>query len=137
MGLRKKTIKDLMYFQAGLVIIGFVAYGGNAGMRCLMDEGSVFQWHLLLYPLAALAYFELLRRLDRRWTRRTPLTDEEILGYYAKSNGISEYEVFKRAAPNWSINPAEVEADFRAYLQGGVLPHYVRDFIRRLKKEDR
>jgi hypothetical protein len=102
-----------------------------------MDEGSVFQWHLLIYPLAALAYFELLRRLDRRWTRRTPLTDEEILGYYAKSNGISEYEVFRRAAPDWSVNPDAVEADFRAYLQGEPLPHYVRDFIRKLRKEDR
>jgi hypothetical protein len=100
-----------------------------------MDEGFVFQWHLLLYPLAALAYFELLRRLDRRWTRRTPLTDEEILSYYAKYNAISEYEVFKRAAPDWSVSPAEVEADFRAYLQEGRMPHYVRDFIRKIKKE--
>ena len=102
-----------------------------------MDESFIFQWHLLIYPLAALAYFELLRRLDRRWARRTPLTDEEILGYYAEANGISEYEVFKRAAPNWSINPDEVDDDFRAYLQEGVLPHYVRDFIRKLTKDDR
>jgi hypothetical protein len=102
-----------------------------------MDEGFVFQWQLLIYPLAALAYFELLRRLDRYWMRRKPLTDEEILGYYAKSNAISEYDVFKRAAPDWSVDPSEVEADFRAYLQEGVLPHYVRDFIRKLKKETR
>ena len=101
-----------------------------------MDQGSVFQWHLLIYPLAALAYFELLRRLDRHWSRRTPLTDEEMLGYYAKSNAISEYEVFKRAAPNWSVNPDAVEDDFRAYLQEGVLPHYVRDFIRKIRKMD-
>jgi hypothetical protein len=102
-----------------------------------MDEGSVFQWHLLIYPLAALAYFELLRRLDRHWTRRTPLTDEEILGYYAKSNAISEYEVFQRAAPNWSVDPTEVEADFKTYLQEGLMPHYVRDFIRKLKLDAR
>lgn len=102
-----------------------------------MDKGFVFQWKILIYPLAALAYFELLRRLDRRWTRRTPLTDEEILGHYAKSNAISEYDVFKRAAPDWSVNPSAVEADFRVYLQEGVLPHYVRDFIRKLKEENR
>jgi hypothetical protein len=101
-----------------------------------MDQGSVFQWHLLIYPLAALAYFELLRRLDRHWSRRTPLTDEEMLGYYAKSNAISEYEVFKRAAPNWSVNSDAVEDDFRAYLKQGVLPHYVRDFIRKIRKMD-
>ena len=102
-----------------------------------MEEGFVFQWHLLIYPLAALAYFELLRRLDRRWTRRTPLTDEEILGYYAKSNAISEYEVFKRAASHWSVNPDDIDADFRTYLQEGVMPHYLRDFLRKLKKEIR
>jgi hypothetical protein len=102
-----------------------------------MDENFVFQWHLVIYPLAALAYFELLRRLDRHWTRRTPLTDEEILGYYARSNAISEFEVFLRAAPNWSINPADVEADFKAYLQGGLMHHYVRDFIRKLKMDAR
>jgi hypothetical protein len=100
-----------------------------------MDESAVFQWHLLIYPLAALAYFELLRRLDRHWTRRRPLTDEEILGYYAKTNAISEYEVFQRAAQNWSVTPAEVEADFKTYLQNGLMPHYVRDFIRKIKMD--
>jgi hypothetical protein len=102
-----------------------------------MDEGFIFQWRIVLYPLAALAYFELLRRLDRHWSQRTPLTDEEYLGYYAKSNAISEYEVFRRAARKWSVNPDEVETDFRAYLQGEDVPHYVRDFLRKLKKDSR
>jgi len=101
-----------------------------------MNEGFVFQWHLLIYPLIVLAYFELLRRLDLHWTRRTPLTDEEILSYFARSKAISEYDVFALAAPNWSVNPTQVEADFKAYLQEGILPHYVRDFVRRLRKEN-
>jgi len=101
-----------------------------------MNEGFAFQWPLIIIPLVVLAYFELLRRLDNRWARRTPLTDEEILNHYARSKGISEYDVFGMAAPNWSVNATEVEADFKAYLQEGILPHYVRDFIRKLRKEN-
>jgi hypothetical protein len=100
-----------------------------------MNDGFVFHWHLLIYPLAVLAYFELLRRLDMRWARRTPLTDEEVLSYYAKSKSISEYDVFGLAAPRWSVDPSAVDADFKAYLRDGILPHYVRDFIRRIKAQ--
>jgi len=101
-----------------------------------MKEAFVFQWPLLIIPLVVMAYFELLRRLDNHWAQRTPVTDEEILSYFARSRAISEFEVFKMAAPNWSVNPAGVDSDFKAYLQEGVLPHYVRDFIRKLRKEN-
>ena len=100
-----------------------------------MNEGFVFQWPLLIIPLVVLAYFELLRRLDNRWSKRTPLTDEEILSHYARSKAISEFDVFGMAAPNWSVNHTTVEADFKVYLQEGILPHYVRDFIRRIRLE--
>jgi hypothetical protein len=100
-----------------------------------MHEDFIFQWQLLLYPLAVLAYFELLRRLDSRWARKMPLTDEEFLSFYAKSRAISEYDVFILAAPNWSVGPPQVQADFKSYLQQGLLPHYVRDFIRKAKSE--
>lgn len=100
-----------------------------------MNEGFIFQWPLLIIALIVVAYFELLRRLDNRWAKRTPLTDEEILSHYAKSRMISEFDVFELAAPNWSIGPAAVEEDFKTYLQQGILPHYVRDFIRRLREE--
>ena len=100
-----------------------------------MQEDFIFQWHLLLYPLAVLAYFELLRRLDARWARKMPLSDEEFLSFYAKTQGISEFDVFKRAAPNWSVGAPQVQEDFKAYLQQGLLPHYVRDFIRKTKPE--
>ena len=102
-----------------------------------MNEDFIFQWHLLLYPLAVLAYFELLRRLDARWARKKPLTDEEFLSFYAKTRGISEFDVFTQAAPNWSVDPPQVKTDFKTYLQQGFLPHYVRDFIRKEKSESK
>lgn len=98
-----------------------------------MDNGFVFQWPMLLYFLAALAYFEVMRRLDNYWARRTPLTDEERLWSHARNHGISEHEVFKRAAVTWTLGPQLADADFKSYLKTGILPHYVRDYLRKLK----
>jgi hypothetical protein len=68
-----------------------------------MDDGSVFQWPILLVFLAALLYFEVMRRLDRYWANRTPLSDEERLWNHARNQGISEHEVFRRAAATWTL----------------------------------
>ncbi|BBO70898.1 hypothetical protein DSCA_48280 [Desulfosarcina alkanivorans] len=97
-----------------------------------MDDGFVFQWPMLVAILAALIYFEVMRRLDRYWANRTPLTDEERLWNHARTIGVSEHEIFKRAAANWSLSVDHAEADFKAYLKKEILPHYVRDYLRRL-----
>jgi len=97
-----------------------------------MTEAFVFQWPMLLALLAALAYFELMRRLDRYWANRTPLSDEERLWNHARNQGISEHEVFKRAASGWSLGPQTADADFNAYLKTNIMPHYVRDYLRKL-----
>lgn len=99
-----------------------------------MNDAFVFQWPMLLYLLAALLYFEVMRRLDRYWANKTPLSDEERLWNHARKQGISEYEVFKRAAATWSLASDHAEADFHAYLKIGILPHYVRDYLRKLKR---
>ena len=98
-----------------------------------MNAAFIFDWPMLLAILAVLAYFELMRRLDRYWANRTPLTDEERLWNHARNQGISEHEVFKRAAAGWSRGPQTADADFNAYLKTGDLPHYVRDYLRKLK----
>ena len=98
-----------------------------------MNEEAVFQWPMLLVILVALLYFELMRRLDRYWANRTPLSDEERLWNHARNQGISEHEVFKRAAATWTLNPDIADADFNTYLKTEILPHYVRDYLRKLK----
>ena len=98
-----------------------------------MNEEVVFHWPMLLAILAALLYFELMRRLDKYWANRTPLSDEERLWNHARNQGISEYEVFKRAAATWTLDPEIANSDFNAYLKEGTLPHYVRDYLRKLK----
>ena len=97
-----------------------------------MNDGFVFQWPMLLVFLAALLYFEVMRRLDRYWANRTPLSDEERLWNHARNQGISEHEVFKRAAATWTLNPEIADADFNTYLKSDILPHYVRDYLRKL-----
>ena len=99
-----------------------------------MNDGFVFQWPMLLVFLAALLYFEVMRRLDRYWANRTPLSDEERLWNHARNQGISEHEVFKRAAATWTLNPEIADTDFNTYLKSDILPHYVRDYLRKLKK---
>lgn len=98
-----------------------------------MNDGFVFQWPMLLVFLAALLYFEVMRRLDKYWAEKTPLSDEERLWIYARNQGVSEHEVFKQAAATWSLSPDHADADFKAYLKTETLPHYVRDYLRKLK----
>ena len=97
-----------------------------------MNEGFVFQWPMLLVILAAMLYFEVMRLLDKYWANRTPLSDEERLWNHARNQGISEHEVFKRAAATWSLSPDHANADFNTYLKVEILPHYVRDYLRKL-----
>jgi len=98
-----------------------------------MYAAFIFDWPMLLAILAVLAYFELMRRLDRYWANRNPMTDEERLWNHARNQGISEHEIFKRAATGWTLGPHKADADFKAYLKTGILPHYVRDYLRKLK----
>jgi hypothetical protein len=74
-----------------------------------------------------------MRRLDKYWAKHHPLSDEEILWHRARSEGISELDIFHRAALIWSVGPQRVEADFKAYLKQQPLPPYVRDYLRKLK----
>jgi len=98
-----------------------------------MNAAFIFDWPMLLAILAAVAYFELMRRLDRYWANRNPLTDEERLWNHSRNQGISEHAVFKRAAAGWTLGPQTADADFKAYLKTGDMPHYVRDYLRKLK----
>jgi hypothetical protein len=98
-----------------------------------MNDGFVFQWPMLLYILAVLLYFEVMRLLDKYWSNKTPLSDEERLWNHARNQAISEHEVFKRAAATWSLSADHADADFNTYLKSDTLPHYVRDYLRKLK----
>jgi hypothetical protein len=56
------------------------------------------------------------------------------LWIHARNQGISEHEVFKLAAAAWSLGPQTADTDFSDYLKTGIMPHYVRDHLRKLDR---
>ncbi len=100
-----------------------------------MVETVVFEWKMILLPMAAFLYIGFLRHLDFRQAARRTITDGEYLTAIARRRGTSEYALFHVAAETWRISPTRVEDDFKCYLTEGHMPHYVRDFVRRVREE--
>lgn len=102
-----------------------------------MVETIVFEWKMVLLPAAVFVYIEFLKRLNFKYAARRPVTDEEYLALIARSRSISEYDVFHVAAETWHISTALVEDHFNQYVTEGRMPHYVRDYVRRVREEAR
>ena len=100
-----------------------------------MVETIVFEWKMILLPMAAFLYIGLLRHLDLRQAARRSVTDEEYLAAMARRRAISEYELFHVASKTWRIPKARVEDDFKRYVTEGAMPHYVRDLVRRARED--
>jgi hypothetical protein len=97
-------------------------------------EGDVYtRWAPFIFPALAFVYLQLIRYLDTQFSRKRPLTDEEFLAKMALVLDCTEYDIFLRAAREWHLPPDRVTWDFKEYLQEGFRPHYVNDFIRKVK----
>ena len=102
-----------------------------------MEGTIIFQWKMILLPLAAFFYIEFLKHMNQKFAARRPVSDEEYLAMEARAKSMSEYDIFHIAARTWRISKMRVDDDFRDYLIRGFLPHYVRDYVRRLRKTPR
>jgi len=100
-----------------------------------MVETIAFEWKMVLLPAAAFIYIELIKRLNFRYDARRIVSDEEYLAITARSQSISEYDLFHVAAQTWRIAKTQVEDDFNQYVTEGFLPHYVRDYVRRARAQ--
>lgn len=100
-----------------------------------MVETVVFEWKMILLPIAAFLYIGFLKHLDFKYAARRTVTDEEYLAAAARSRSTSEYDLFHAAAGTWHITARQVEDDFRRYVTEGDMPHYVRDYVRRMREE--
>ncbi len=100
-----------------------------------MVETIVFEWKMIVLPLAAFLYIGFLRHLDFRLAARRTVSDEEYLAAMARSRSTSEYDMFHVAAETWHIAATQVEDDFNRYVTEGDMPHYVRDYVRRMRKD--
>jgi hypothetical protein len=89
---------------------------------------------MILYPLGVLLYFQLLRRLERRFSSKRQVSDEEWLWIAARDCQCSEYDIFHIAAKEWHVPTRRIDGDFKAYLVNLTMPHYVRDFVRKYKE---
>jgi len=91
------------------------------------------------YVLAAFLYCGFLGIVSqfeyRHKKKKYPLTDETCLERLAKKNGQSEYDVFLAASANWHISDNQAKSDFKTYLKSGIMPYYLRDFVRQHKHD--
>ena len=90
---------------------------------------------MAILALGIMLYLKMLRQMARREEHR-PMADDEFLARLALHRETSEYRLFHRAAANWNVSGQRVEDDFKAYLLEGVMPHYVRDYVRRKRESE-
>jgi len=98
-----------------------------------MPGELVISLEMILYPLGVLLYFQLMRYLERRFSEKRGVTDEEWLWIAARDCHCSEYDIFHMAAKEWHIPSQRIEGDFKSYLVDFLMPYYVKDFIRKYK----
>ena len=96
-----------------------------------MPDILPFDWQAIIYPLLAVGYFQLMAYLDKRWSKKHPLTDQEVLTNLARIMECSEFDIFSESARTWHIPPDHMEADFKRYLITDEVPYYLTDFIRK------
>ncbi|MCP4350567.1 MAG: hypothetical protein GY795_34300 [Desulfobacterales bacterium] len=94
------------------------------------------EWKMVVYPLAVIIlYLLLLRYLDKQSVDNQPLSDAEYISQAALIKGTSEYDIFFECAKEWHISNRKVENDFKEYLLRGHMPYYVKDFVRKTRKD--
>ena len=97
----------------------------------MFGDGAI-EWNLIIYPLMALFYLQLIRQLNQSKLAKQPVSDEEYLAGIARIRGCSEYDLFFEAAKEWRIvNRRRIEEDFKDYLRHDAMPYYVKDYARK------
>lgn len=93
-------------------------------------------WTFWLAIIVVIGVLAAVHVWEKRSNRGRELTEEEMLFVLARSTETSEFDHFRLAAVDWNISIKRVEADFNRYLLQSTLPHYVRDYLRRVKSSN-
>ena len=93
----------------------------------------LFEPETIVFLLIAIVYVLGRKYIESSERRNRPISDEETLTFIAANRKCSEYDLFLQAAETWQISSLRVEDDFKRYLTHGILPHYLRDFVRKYK----
>ena len=89
-----------------------------------------------VFLLLAIVYVLGKKSIETHERRHRRVGDEEFLAWMAADRKCSEYDLFLLAAGDWQVANARVEGDFKQYLMQGIVPHYVRDFVRKNRCSD-
>ena len=103
-----------------------------------MVTESFQEWTPVVFFVSTLVYIVFmhhLEKLEKRFRSGIPATDTECLAKMARMLECSEFDIFCASTGNWNVPKSKINEDFKSYLVQGHLPYYVRDFIRRNKKE--
>lgn len=90
----------------------------------------------IVFSLLAIVYVLGRKYIERNERRTRFISDEEYLASMAADANCSEYDLFFQAAKKWHVSILQIEDDFKRFLVSGILPHYVRDFVRKNRAED-
>lgn len=90
-------------------------------------------WPFWVAVMAVLGLMAAVHVWEKRLRSVQELTEPEMLFVLARSTDTSEFDHFRLAAVDWNISKKRVEADFDRYLLQATLPHYVRDYLRKVK----
>jgi hypothetical protein len=91
----------------------------------------LFKPETVAFLLLAIVYVLGRKYIEANERRTRHISDEEYLASMATGMNCSEYDLFLVAAEKWHVSILQIEDDFKRYLIVGILPHYVRDFVRK------
>lgn len=83
----------------------------------------------------AFGMLHLVHRFTFDHLHRQPARTEDYVFKTARLFAHSEFDVFCKAAEQWPVSPADIEADFKRYLNDQHTPCYVNAFIRQHKDQ--
>jgi len=112
----------------------FIQYLTKQRMNPVMDY--FFNPETIAFLILAIAYVLGKKVIEANEQRNRHVSDEEYLASMAANRKCSEYDLFLVAAERWHVTAPQVEDDFKRYLLQGILPHYVRDFVRKNRCAD-
>lgn len=98
-----------------------------------MNNAFAMGAETIVFLLLAVVYVAGKKYIERNERRKRPRSDEELLSALAADRGCSEFDLFRLAGAQWRRSESLIDEEFKTYLTDGLLPHYVRDYIRKNK----
>jgi hypothetical protein len=90
------------------------------------------EWKTIALFLLVFLYNIILILINRYEAGRKRFSDIDLLFNIARKKSCSEYDIFVMAAEAWRFSKYKIENDFREYLRSQHIPHYVKDFVRKM-----